>query len=260
MYTKRRPAGTLRSLLTAAILGASMVLAPPAFAASVIQASPHYEETPGCRDLVYKAMEGVALQNVIKDVQAAEELILKPESVFRLTCFDNEQISNADNTSRDRHLNLSRLDNRATSKVGNYTNTYINTNYPNHIIRALVTPNCTAMQNTWDYLTGNGAVRWRLSNAGNPRSLRADTAYYYDTDDIWNNSIADARSIAAESGSVLNAVSNATIDALEDELFSMTNDIQPDLLDNADANYAGHDATLGLGQNVIDIFDAIEPP
>lgn len=253
-------AGTLRHFVAGAACAAAVLFSLSAHAASVIRNSPHYEEAPGCRDMVYKAMEGVAYQNVIRDVQAAEELILKPESVFRLTCFDNEQIRNADNTSRDRHLNLNRLSNRASSKVENWTNNWINNNYSNHIVRTLVTPNCRAMQNTWDYLTGNGAVRWELSNNGNPRALRADNMYYYDLDDVWNNSIANARSISAESGSVLNAVSDATITALENELFNMTNDIQPTLMNNAEADYGGHNAALGLGNNIVTIFNAIEPP
>lgn len=260
MRTKIHPAGTFRFFMTGVVFAASVVFSAQALAASVIRNPPHFEEAPGCRDLVYKAMEGISYQNVIRDVQAAEELILKPESVFRLTCFDNEQIRNADNTSRDRHLRLNNLDNRASSKVENFTNSYINNNYSNHIVRTLVAPNCRAMQNTWDYLTGNGAVRWRLSNNGNPRDLRPDNMYYYDLDDVWNNNIADARSISAESGSVLNAISNAQIDALEDELFNLTNDIQPQLLTPAGATYGGYDTTLGLGNNVRDIFNTIEPP
>lgn len=260
MPKAKRSAGKWRFLTVGAVFAASLGCYGSAHAASVIRNSPHYEEAPGCRDLVYKAMEGISYQNVIRDVQAAEELILKPESVFRLTCFDNEQINRADNTSSDRHLNLNRLDNRANDKVEDWTNDWIADNYGNHIVRALVTPNCSAMQNTWDYLTGNGAVRWRLNNDGNPQSLRADVDYYYDLDDVWNNSIAGARSINAESGSVLNAISNNTIDDLETELFNMTDDIWPVLMTNAENDYAGHDGALGLGNNVVTIFNAIEPP
>lgn len=260
MDTRKHPARAGRFLVTGALFAAALMYSTTALAASVVRNSPHYEEAPGCRDILYKAMEGIAYQNVIRDVQAAEELILKPESVFRLTCFDNEQIRNADNTSRDRHLNLNRLDDRAEDKVEDWTDDWINDNYANHIVRSLVTPNCRAMRNTWDYLTGNGAVRWRLSNDGNPRDLRPDGTYYYDLDDVWNNSIADARSIDAESGTVLNAISNATIDALETELDNMTNDIQADLIDNAEANYGGFDAAEGLGNNIVSIFNAIEPP
>ena len=260
MRAKKHPVRTFWFYVAGAVMAATMGFSAQAMAASVIRNSPHYEEAPGCRDLVYKAMEGISYQNVIRDVQAAEEIILKPESVFRLTCFDNEQIRNADDTRRDRHLNLNRLSNRASSKVENWTNTWINNNYSDHIVRGLVSPNCRAMQNTWDYLTGNGAVRWELSNKGNPRALRGDTMYYYDLDDIWNNSIANARSINDESGSVLNAISNSTIDALETELFNMTNDVQPVLLNNAAANYGGYNAAQGLGNNIVTIFNAIEPP
>lgn len=229
-----------------------------AYAGSAIRNSPHYEEAPGCRDLVYKAMEGVAYSNAVYGASTAEELILKPESVFQITCFD-KQIDNAARSSRDRHLNLDRLNNRAQSKVINYANKYLAANYGDNIIGRLVTADCRTAFNLWDALTGNGILRWDLNKNGAPGKPRLDGVYNYSPQDIWGNlPIPTAWSLNNEKTSVIDAVADANIDALEQELFDMTDDVQSGMLDPAGANYGGYDAATGLGYNVEKVFDTIK--
>lgn len=231
---------------------------PPALAGTSLLDAPHYEEAPGCRDLVYKAMKGQALASVIYEASSAEELILKPESVLRLTCFET-QIKNAARSSRDRHLRLNRLANRADTKVIAWANDYLADNYGDNIIGRIVSADCRANTNLWDALTGNGIIRWNLYENGAPDNPRPDGVYNYSVEDVWHDlPIPTAWSIHNEKASVIDAVSAANIDALEQEMFEMTKDIQSDLIDPAEANYAGHNYVTGLGVNVEAVFDAIE--
>lgn len=252
-------------------LTVSIPAAPDALAqSSLVRDPPHYEEIPGCDPNIYEAMKFVSQVNAIRDVQLAEETLLKPESVFRMTCFalnigptdDDDQIANAARTvnGNDRFLwRQTNSDNgtapagyfreRAHEKVRNWTRNPWLQNYANNIIGDEVDEDCASLQNLWTFLTGNGAKRILTDNAGNPNpggdvvsgpDDRPDDAFFVSTSDIWDDSSdagtttsvpVDAWSIQDQRASIIDQEADAAIAQMEDDHFNRTNDIQTDIID-----------------------------
>lgn len=292
--------------VTAAIPAASTAMAQN----SLVRQAPHYEEIPGCNQNVYNAIKYVGQVNALRDVQLAEETIIKPESVFRLTCFAldinqnqfGDQIANAARTinGNDRFLwRQTNSDNgtapagyfseRAHEKVRTWTRTQWLQNYSRNLINDEVAETCASLQNTWSFLTGNGAKRWLTDQQGNPDpngnntagcagDCRQDDAFFVSTSDIWDDSSGagtttsvpnNAWSIQDQRSSVVDSLADAAITALENDQFNRTDPIQTDIIDIGYLDFTGTEFSVAppgapetchgqqclLGQNIIDLFN-----
>lgn len=256
--------------LTMAIPAASTALAQD----SLVQDPPHYEEIPGCDQNVYNAIKYVGQVNALRDVQLAEETLIKPESVFRMTCFAldigpntaGDQVANAGRTINGNDRFLWRQTNsdstggwaghhseRADEKVRNWTRNQWLNNYARNLIDDEVAEDCASLQNTWSFLTGNGAKRWLTDQQGNPDpngsdtagcagDCRQDDAFFVSTSDIWNGNDStganttdsvpnNAWSIQDQTTSVIESLADAAINQLEDDQFNRTDPIQVDIID-----------------------------
>lgn len=269
----------------AAILGlaATVVTAPPVQAQSLVQNAPHYEDVPGCNQRVKNTIKYVSQLYAIRSIQMTEETLLKPESVFHMTCFarsnQQDQIRNAAVTRRDRYLwnagSASRHANRANTKVRNWAvNTWLQNNYDENIIGNEVTENCTSLQSLWTFLTGNGAQRIMLEQEGTPNpgagiANRPDQDFYFPLEDVWIGGAppTDAWGFQDQQGSIINGQANNNIDQLETDIFNWTDNIQADILDVGYRDFTGVEVpAFGCtgnecltSQDLLDLFNNIQP-
>lgn len=270
----------------AAAMGLVMTLAAPQQQAQAqsLTDPPHYEDVPGCNQRVKDVMKYVSQVNAIRDIQLVEETLLKPESVFHMTCFargnNRDQINNAAQTRRDRYLWTTgtgrRHGDRADRKVRRWSiNRWLNWNYNDNIIDNEVAENCTSEQRLWAFLTGNGAKRVMLEMRGSPNpgagmANRPDEDFYLDMDAIWQpppTDPTDAWGIRDQQGPVINALADNNIDRFEDDIFGWTNSIQGDIIDIAERDFSAvEDPFFGCtgnacltSQDLLDLFNNITP-
>lgn len=273
---------TMKATL-AAVMGLAVTFAAtPVNAQSRVLNAPHYEDVPGCNDDIKDLMKTMSQFYAIRDVQLTEEELLKPESVFHMTCFarnGQDQIRNAAVTRRDRWLwnagSASRHADRADRKVRTWSiNTWLRNNYDDNIIANEVVENCTSLQSLWTFLTGNGAQRIMLERAGTPNpgagvANRPDRDFYFDVEEIWTPppvTPTDAWGVQDQWGSVIQ-VNDNNIDALEQDIFSWTNNIQNDIIDigyrpftrveNPAFGCTGNECLTS--QDLLDLFNNIQP-
>lgn len=240
---------------------------------SLVRDPPHYEEIPGCDPNIYDAIKYVGQVNAIRDVQLAEETLLKPESVFHMTCFAldigantaGDQVANAGRTINGNDRFLWRQTNsdstggwaghfseRADEKVRNWTRNQWLQNYASNIIGNEVNETCASLQNLWTFLTGNGAKRILTDNNGNPNpggsvgtgpDDRPDDAFFVSTSDIWegqdSGGTTTTTAVPVDAWSI-QAQSTSVIDDLAD---AAINQIEEDHFNRTD----------GIQADIIDI-------